>query len=522
VSPAKRPQAAQHPPGQDQVGQASQNQASQNQASQNQARQPLVVAIVGAGPSGIYAAEALSQQPEVPVHVAVIDRLPVPFGLVRYGVAPDHHSIRSIRHTLERTLEKSGVRFYGDVSIGTDLTIEELRGSVDAVIYAYGAGSDKRLGIPGEDLPGSIAAPEFVAWYCGHPDVHPDTDPAPGFTPGGPDPARSNRTEWTAELIAVVREAVVVGVGNVALDVARVLIKTSGQLADTDMADDVLDALAGNQVTDVHLLGRRGPAYTSFTTKELRELGQLDGVDVIVQSADFDLDPSSLAVIGQNKVAARNVAVMREWAQRDLTGAPRRIHLHFWTKPVRLDGKDAVEAVEVEQTTINSAGAVVGTGRYHQIPAQLVVRSVGYRGLPLPGVPYDESTGRVPHAEGRVIRDGAFSRDEYVTGWIKRGPTGVIGTNKSDAVETVASLLADVHDGEVAPGHRTTELDELLASRGIRALGMPAWHRIDAAEIHLGRSHGRQRTTLAHRRELLAAAAEDSPATPSPTLPYAP
>ena len=198
MSPAKRPQAAQHPPGQDQVG-----QASQNQASQNQARQPLVVAIVGAGPSGIYAAEALSQQPEVPVHVAVIDRLPVPFGLVRYGVAPDHHSIRSIRHTLERTLEKSGVRFYGDVSIGTDLTIEELRGSVDAVIYAYGAGSDKRLGIPGEDLPGSIAAPEFVAWYCGHPDVHPDTDPAPGFTPGGPDPARSNRTEWTAELIAV-------------------------------------------------------------------------------------------------------------------------------------------------------------------------------------------------------------------------------------------------------------------------------------------------------------------------------
>lgn len=493
MSQAQRPRSAQYAPGQDQVG------------------PPLVVAIIGAGPSGIYAAEALSQQVEVPVHVAVIDRLPVPFGLVRYGVAPDHHSIRSIRHTLERTLDKSGVRFYGDVSIGTHLTIQELRGSVDAVIYAYGAGSDKRLDIPGEDLSGSIAAPEFVAWYCGHPDVHPDTHPAPSVT-SSRSARSSNRAERAAELIAVVREAVVVGVGNVALDVARVLIKTSEQLADTDMADDVLDALAGKVVTDVHLLGRRGPAYTSFTTKELRELGQLDGVDIIVQRDDFDLDPSSLAVIGQDKVAARNVAVMREWAERELTGAPRRIHLHFWTKPVRLDGRVAVEAVEVEQTTINSAGAVVGTGEYRQIPAQLVVRSVGYRGLPLPGVPYDESTGRVPHAEGRVIRDGAFSRDEYVTGWIKRGPTGVIGTNKSDAVETVASLLADVRDGEVAPGHRTAELDELLATRGIRALGMPAWHRIDAAEIHRGLSHGRQRTTLAHRSELLAAAAEDPPA----------
>lgn len=455
------------------------------------------MAIIGAGPSGIYAAEALSQQTEAPVRVAVLDRLPVPFGLVRYGVAPDHHSIRSIRNTLERTLEKAGVRFYGDVTIGKDLTIDELRGAVDAVIYAYGAGADKRLGIEGEDLLGSIAAPEFVAWYCGHPDVHPDVGRMP-----------SDRREQSAELIATTREAVVVGIGNVALDVARVLIKGSAELDDTDMADDVLASLAGKTVTDVHILGRRGPAYTAFTTKELRELGQLSGVDLVVDAADLHLDESSQAVLGQDKVAARNLAVMTEWAARPPTTADRRIHFHFWTRPNRILGSDRVEGVQVQRTRINADGYVDPVGEPFEITAQLVVRSVGYRGLPLPGVPFDESTGRVPHAEGRVIRDGGFSADEYVTGWIKRGPTGVIGTNKSDAVETVASLLSDLHDGAISQRHGVDDLEELLTSRGIHPLGMPAWHRIDAAEIELGASRGRQRTTLAHRSELLAAAEE--------------
>jgi ferredoxin--NADP+ reductase len=460
-----------------------------------------VIAVVGAGPSGIYAAEALSQQTQVPVEVAVIDRLPVPFGLVRYGVAPDHHSIRSIRNTLERTLEKSGVRFYGDVQIGTDLTISELRACVDAVIYAYGAGADRRLGIAGEDLPGSIAAPEFVAWYCGHPDVHPDVEGTLVRTLGAADLAAR-----AATLITQVREAVVVGVGNVALDVARVLVKTAEELTDTDMADDVLAALARKQVTDVHILGRRGPAYTNFTTKELRELGQLDDVDVVVDPRDLELDLSSQAVLGQDKVATRNVAVLREWSAQPSTGAERRIHFHFWTRPTALRGADHVAAVEVERTQINADGYVEGAGGPWTIPAQLVVRSVGYRGVALDGVPFDESTGRVPHAEGRVIRHGRFSPDEYVTGWIKRGPTGVIGTNKSDALETVTSLLTDVHDGAVVGRHKLTELDDLLASRGIHALDMPAWHRIDAAEVRLGARHGRLRTTLAHRSELLAAA----------------
>lgn len=464
--------------------------------------QPLVVAIIGAGPSGIYAAEALSQQSDVPVHVAVLDRLPVPFGLVRYGVAPDHHSIRSIRNTLERTLEKTGVRFYGDVTIGKDLTIDELRDTVDAVIYAYGAGSDRRLGLDGEDLVGSIAAPEFVAWYCGHPDVHPDTDRVIDREPDA---------ERAARLITETTQAVVVGVGNVALDVARVLIKSADQLAETDMAEEVLAALRNKTVTDVYLLGRRGPAYTAFTTKELREIGKLPGVDVVIDPADLELDASSEAVVSTDKIAARNVAVMREWATREPTDAPQRIHFRFWTRPTRIVGEDRVEAVDTERTRLTDEGSVEAAGGPDSIPAQLVVRSVGYKGTLLPGVPFDDSTGRVPHSEGRVIRDGVFSPDEYVTGWIKRGPTGVIGTNKSDAVETVASLIADVHDGDVTPGHGRDELDEVLASRDIHPLGMPAWHRIDAAEIDLGHRHGRERTTLAHRAELLAAA--DEPAT---------
>jgi ferredoxin--NADP+ reductase len=456
---------------------------------------------VGAGPSGIYAAEALSQQTDIDVEIAVIDRLPVPFGLVRYGVAPDHHSIRSIRNTLERTLEKSSVRFFGDVTIGVDLSLAELRECVDAVIYAYGAGTDRRLEIPGEHLQGSFAAAELVAWYCGNPDVHPDTEPPPAS-----DYLIAAEVD---QLITSARRAVVVGVGNVALDVARILIKSGDQLTDTDMAEEVLESLSRKHITEVHVLGRRGPAYTSFTTKELRELGEIDDVDVIVDPADLQLDPSSEAVVQQNKVAARNMGVFQGWAARPLRGASKRISFHFWTRPTMIIGDDRVAAVEIERTMIDSAGYVVSADGRTTLPADLVVRSVGYRGLPLIGVPFDEKTGRVPHAEGRVIRDGEFSPDEYVTGWIKRGPTGVIGTNKSDAVETVTSLLTDVHDGAVQAHGRSGKLDRLLAERGIHPLGMSAWHRIDAAEIELGAKHGRLRTTLAHRRELLAAAESD-------------
>ena len=450
--------------------------------------------MVGAGPSGVYAAEALTRQPDVDVTVAVLDRLPVPFGLVRYGVAPDHPSIRSIRSTLERTLDTPGVTFYGDVQIGRDLTVDELRASVDAVVYAYGAGSDRRLGIPGEDLPGSVAAPELVTWYTGHPDVHPDDG---GVAPGHP---------WVPGLLSGAREVVVIGAGNVALDVVRVMVRGVDELAATDMPDEVVAALRTRGVCDVHLLARRGPAYTAFTTKELRELGELADLDVLVDPADLVLDESSTLVAEQDKVAARNLAVLAEWAGRSRTGAAHRVHLHFWTSPLAVLGTDRVEGVEVTRSAVGPDGLVRPVGESWTIPAQLVVRAVGYRGLRLAGAPYDESTGRIPHSEGRVIRDGAFSAGEYVTGWIKRGPTGVIGTNRSDAVETVVSLQADVERGALVPAGREGALATLLAARGLHPLGMPEWHRIDAAERARGQGHGRLRTTLAHRSELLEAA----------------
>ncbi len=463
---------------------------------------PFVVAIIGSGPSGIYAAEALCQQSDVEVSVAVLDRLPVPFGLVRYGVAPDHPSIRSIRNTLERTLSRPEVRFYGDVTVGRDVTIDELHGAVDAVIYAYGASSDRRLDIPGEELDGSIAAAELVAWYCGHPDVHPDVEPAPVAGPDTP----AIDAEVASRLVASTRSAVVVGVGNVALDVVRILIRPTADLARTDMAEEVLKALDGRSVTDVHVLGRRGPAHTSFTTKELRELGDLDGVDIVIDPFDHAVDPATIG-----KVAARNLGVLSGWAERTDRTAERRIHFHFWTRPTRLVGEGRVGSVITERTMIDSTGRLIGAGPGPELPADLVVRSVGYRGTELPGVPYDPEIGRVPHAEGRVIRDGSFATGEYVTGWIKRGPTGVIGTNKSDAVETVTSLLDDIADGELVAGHDRDDLDRLLAGRGIHPLGMPAWRLIDAAEIARGHSQGRDRATLAHRSDLLAAAEADEP-----------
>ena len=415
---------------------------------------------------------------------------------MRYGVAPDHASIRSIRNTLERTLEKSGVRFFGNVTIGTELSVEELRDRVDAVIYAFGAGTDKRLGIVGEDLPGSIAAPDFVAWYCGHPDVHPDTDRADD---------RDQHRQF-ADLVARATSAVVVGVGNVALDVSRILIKNVDQLTDTDMADEVLEALTAKQVTDVHVLGRRGPAYTAFSTKELRELGEIPGVDVIVEGADLALDASSEAVVGRDKVAARNLKVLQDFAGRERSGTERRIFLHFWTRPIRIHGTERVEAVEVEGTALNAEGFVEGNGLRKTYAAQLIIRSVGYRGVRLEGVPFDDSTGRVPHAEGRVIRDWAVLPRRV------RHGLDQARSDRGDRNEQVRCR----RDGALAahryrrrrdqPQHSLAELERLLAERGVTPLEMPDWHRIDAAEIELGHRHGRQRTTLAHRSELLAAA----------------
>lgn len=435
----------------------------------------LRVAVVGAGPSGIYAADALTSQGDVPVAVDVLDRLPVPFGLVRYGVAPDHTSIRSVRTTLSRVLERPGVRFLGNVAIGEQVSLADLRSAYDAVVLTYGASRDRRLGVDGEDLPGSVAATDVVNWYCGHPDA---------------DGAR------VVQSVSSARVAAVIGVGNVAVDVTRILAKAPGELSATDMPQEVLDVLAATHITDVHLIGRRGPAQATFTTKELRELGELTDCDIVVDPACVVLDPASERSVASDRVAARNVEVLREWSARGTTDARRRIHLHFFARPVKIAGDNRVEALTLERTALDEAGQAIPTGQTWTLPCDLVVRSVGYRGVRLEDVPFDDARGTVEHTDGRV------AEGLYVAGWIKRGPNGIIGTNKKDANATVAALLAD------APALLTAADPGGLDISGFATpvVDLDGWRRIDAAEIALGASRGRERTTIHERGALLAAA----------------
>ena len=446
---------------------------------------PLRIAVVGSGPSGIYAADALVSQDEIPVSVDILDALPVPFGLVRYGVAPDHHSIRSVRDTLDKVLDKPGVRFIGNVTVGRDVSMAELHEYFDAIVLTYGASRDRRLGIPGEDLDGSVAATDMVAWYTGHPDA---------------DRATFER------LIPTTTAAAVIGVGNVAVDVTRVLAKTVPELDDTDMPQHVLDTLRQSEITDVYVFGRRGPAQATFTTKELRELGELLDADVIVDPAEVAFDEASEALIASDKAVARNVDVIKEWSTRTPAGRSRRIHLRFLTRPTRLLGEERVEAIEIEATRLDGSGQVSGTGELTRIPVDLVVRSVGYRGTELPGVPFDDSANVIPHVEGRVQRDGANVPGEYVAGWIKRGPTGIIGTNKKDATATVASLLADAPGLPRSPRGAPEEFDAFLANRVSQTVDVAGWRAVDQAERALGATRGRARTTIHERDDLLGAA----------------
>jgi ferredoxin--NADP+ reductase len=448
------------------------------------ADRPLRVAVIGAGPAGIYTAEALTRQDDVPVAVDLVDRLPTPFGLVRHGIAPDHPKMRAIRDTLHKTLDRPGVRFVGNVEIGRDLTLDELRRHVDAVVYTYGAALDRRLGVDGEELPGSLAATDLVAWYCGHPD------------------ADRQRVE---EALAQARSVVVVGVGNVALDVARVLVRTPEELDPTEMPQHVLDVLRAAPVAEVTVLGRRGPAQATFTTQELRELGELAGATVLVDGADLELEPDEEERAAADRNTARNLAAMRGWTAHVPENGHARLTLRFYSRPVRLIGEDRVTGVEVERTALDPEGRAVGTGVTSLLPADLVIRSVGYRGAGLPGLPVDERTGTVPNEVGRVLRDGRPSAGEYVAGWIKRGPTGVVGTNKHDARETVASLLADAADGVLATHGPIDDLVDTLRARGAEPVLLDDWRAIDAAEVALGATQGRARTTLHEKEALLAA-----------------
>ncbi|WP_395572241.1 FAD-dependent oxidoreductase [Streptomyces sp. BK79] len=447
----------------------------------------LRVAVVGSGPSGCYTAQSLVQL-GCDVRVDVLDRLPCPYGLVRYGVAPDHERIKSLQDTLRTVLEHERVRFLGGVRVGPGgVPTARLRELYHAVVYCVGAAADRRLGIPGEDLPGSWSATEFVSWYSAHPDAVDD-----GFLRGA-------------------RSAVVIGVGNVAVDVARMLVRGVAELSGTDMPQAALTTLGAGQVADVHMVGRRGPSQARFTTKELRELGTLPGAAVVVEPAELELDPGYLDPSGLPGPQRRNVEALRGWAGRPAAPAARRIRPRFFLRPVELtaDGAGRVGAARFERTAPDGRGGVTGTGRYVEIAAQLVLRSVGYRGVALEGLPFDAVSGTVPHRAGRVVREGAASPGEYVAGWIKRGPTGVIGTNRPCAKETVTSLLADAG----ALTGRELPADPLAALRaeGAEPVEWAGWQAIERAEAELGVSLGRRVVKLPDWEALLAAARTAGP-----------
>ncbi|MGR8011951.1 FAD-dependent oxidoreductase [Streptomyces hypolithicus] len=446
----------------------------------------LRVAVVGSGPSGVYCAQALVQQSAVPdVRVHVLDRLPCPYGLVRYGVAPDHEKIKSLQSSLRAVLEDERITFVGHAEVGArGVTCARLLELYHAVVYCVGAAADRRLGIPGEDLPGSWSATDFVSWYSAHPD------------------ADAGRFTLRAS------SAVVIGVGNVAVDVARVLARGAQELRPTDVPQPALDVLTGSLVRDVHMVGRRGPSQAKFTTKELRELGSLPGAAVVVRREELARDPAYAlpeTAAALPAVNRRNVEVLRGWAAGSEADQERRIHLRFFLRPVEvLEENGRAAGVRFERTAPDGRGGVRGTGTYEDIETGLVLRSVGYRGTPPAGLPFDAASGTVPHAGGRVLREGAPSAGEYVAGWIKRGPTGVIGTNRPCAKETVASLLAD------APALARRPLDheplDGLRASGLRPVAWNDWRAIEAAEAALGASLGRRSVKLHDWAGLLGAA----------------
>ncbi|KAA1036118.1 pyridine nucleotide-disulfide oxidoreductase [Pseudonocardia sp. EV170527-09] len=444
---------------------------------------PHRVAVIGSGPSGLYTAEALLAG-DPAVHVDVIDRLPAPYGLVRYGVAPDHVKMKSVIRALVRTFDDSDrVRFLGNVHVGPGgIPGEALREHYHAVVHATGSAVDRDLGVPGEDLAGSVGSGAFVSWYCGHPDA---VGPGPLLDRPG---------------------AVVVGAGNVAVDVARVLARPADDLAATDAHDAVLDALRASAVTDVHVLVRRDPLHVKFTPAELRGLGGLDDVDVVVH--DDGLLAAGVAEPEERRMR-QNIEMLTEWAARSATGARRRIHLRFLRSPVRLvdDGTGRVGAVVVERNAVDADGRVHGTGEVETLEAGLVVRAIGYAGEPIEGLPFDPATGTVPNEAGRVLLGGEPVRGSYVAGWIKRGPTGVIGTNKGDGAQTAESVLADLPDLATPPRPGGDAVVERMRSYGVDPVLWEDWLRLDAAEIALGeRRGGTERVKIADRAEMLDAA----------------
>ena len=445
----------------------------------------LRVAVIGSGPAGFYAADRLLRSEAPDVEVDLIERLPTPWGLVRLGVAPDHPNIKAVSRVFEKIAARPGFRFLGNVEVGRDLAHEDLVRLYDAVVYAVGAQTDRRLGIPGEDLPGSWPATAFVAWYNGHPDFQ------------------------DVELDLSGERAVVVGNGNVAVDVARMLALDESELAPTDTTDPAIAAILGSGLREIVMLGRRGPAQGAFTTPELIELGELAGADVAVDPAELELDPVSEAALESDTNARRNMEVLRGYAARPPSGKPRTLRLRFCVSPVAIHGDGRVEAVEVVRNELvaDEAGRLgaVPTEEREVIPCGIVLRSVGYQGVPLPGVPFEDGRGTIPNTGGRVLDEaGGHVAGVYCTGWIKRGPSGVIGTNKKDAAETAELLLEDAAAGLLGGGAPAAEVDALLAARGVDVVAYAGWEAIDAEERARGEPFGRPRVKLCSWDELLA------------------
>ncbi|MDO7880882.1 FAD-dependent oxidoreductase [Salinibacterium soli] len=442
----------------------------------------LRLAIVGAGPAGIYAADILLKaEKQFDVSIDLFEQLPAPYGLVRYGVAPDHPRIKGIITALREVLDTGQIRLFGNVLYGRDITLADLKDHYNAVIFSTGAIRDAPLDIPGIDLPGSYGAADFVSWYDGHPDFP---------------------REWplTATSTAVI------GNGNVALDVARILAKHADDLLPTEIPANVYEGLKASPVTDVHVFGRRGPMQVKFTPLELRELGELDDVDMVVYEEDFEYDEASKLAIETNKQIMVIDRIFRKWRDEPQTGASRRLHLHFFAKPVEVvAGADgSVAAFRYERTEPDGEGGVRGTGEIREVEVQSLYRAVGYFGSPLDGIPFDERRGVIPNREGQVLDDA----DEpvngvYATGWIKRGPVGLIGHTKSDAMETVRHVINDQANWW-SPEHPEEEaVVELLRSRGVEFTNLDGWHNLDEHEIALGEPEGRARIKVVARDEMV-------------------
>jgi ferredoxin--NADP+ reductase len=445
----------------------------------------LRLAIVGAGPAGIYAADLIikSELRDFEVSIDLFDLLPAPYGLVRYGVAPDHPRIKGIIRALYEVLDRGDIRFFGNVEYGKDITLEDLKAHYNAVIFSTGAVKDANLNIPGINLEGSFGAAAFVNWYDAHPDF-----------------------ERTWDLSA--KQIAVLGNGNVALDVARVLSKPADAMLSTDIPDNVYQGLLASQATDVHVFGRRGPAQVKFSPLELREAVHLEGVDTIVYDEDFQYDEGSQAAIDSNNQTRVMVKTLEELRSNEITGAKRRLHLHFFSSPAEiLDQDGKVAGIKIERTKLDGTGNVKPTGEFREFPIQAVYRAVGYFGSELSEVPFDEKAGVIPNDKGRVLdSDGKHIPGVYATGWIKRGPVGLIGHTKSDAIETIAQVIQDKKTWWQPALPAEESVTALLTSRKIDFVGWPEWLRIDAEEKRIGQSQERERIKLVEREDFLSVA----------------